>query len=486
MYHEHPLRILRYSVKNIWLLIFPLIRGINAFRLDRERLYNWIIGAWMDIIVIGLIILFGLVRWYYSRIDVTSSGIIHNNGIIIKLRTLISYSSISSVTVEQPFYLVPFNAIRIRCDTSAGNYKAADMKLMVSRRIYREIIKNVPEISEKNKIKEIPEPNAMSIFLFALFFSSGLSGTLYISAIFFKGGELARDIITTSFNRITKETIKISDRLLLSIPDAAVTLGVFFIIMRTLSIVVNLFKYSRFFINCDEKCLKISYGILNRREYRLTASHINYTDLRQNLIMKLLGAAAVNISCAGYGTRRNNNMPVLLPVKKEKDISSELEKIGVFTGIKNDFRTKLNGIWQYTWQPVIISTALFPLFILISRYYPDFYDFLLFITIMLEIGAIWHIPVKLAAFFTSGISVYDDKIMLRYCKWTAFHCVIAERKKIVKIQLEQTIFQKIRKRSNVTIWFEGEHNTKHKIKAMDINEMLKFTALLDYDISKLL
>lgn len=485
MYHEHPLRILRYSAKNIWLLIFPLIRGVNAFRLDKERFYSWIRGAWFDILVIGIILLFGLVRWYFSRINITNSGIVHNDGIIIKFRTLISFSSISSATIEQPFFLAPFNAVRIRCDTSAGNYKAADMKLMVSSRVFREIIKNVPEVSEENKIDGIPKPNALSVFLFAVFFSSGLSGTLYISAIFLKGGDIARDVISLSFNRITKETLRISDRLLLSIPDAAIILGVFFIITRTLSIVVNLFRYSRFSVNCDEKSLNISYGILNRREYRITASHINYTDLRQNLIMKLFGAAAVNISCAGYGLGKNS-MPVLLPVKKEKDISTELEKIGVFTGVKNDFRTKSSGLWQYIWQPVIISGSLFPTLFLISSCYPDFYDFLFFITIMLEIAAVWHIPVKLAAFFTSGISVYDDKIMLRYCKWTAFHSVIAERKKIVKIRLEQTIFQKFRKRCSISIWFEGENNTKHRIKAMDMEDMTKFTALLDYDIARML
>ena len=35
-YSEHPLRILRYSIKNIWLLVFPLLRGINAVWTDRN------------------------------------------------------------------------------------------------------------------------------------------------------------------------------------------------------------------------------------------------------------------------------------------------------------------------------------------------------------------------------------------------------------------------------------------------------------------
>ena len=68
MYHEHPLRILRYSAKNIWLLIFPLLRGLRTYHFSKEFFYAWIQGAWKDIFVIGVILLFGFIRWFFSRI----------------------------------------------------------------------------------------------------------------------------------------------------------------------------------------------------------------------------------------------------------------------------------------------------------------------------------------------------------------------------------------------------------------------------------
>ena len=61
MYHEHPLKILKYSAKNIWLLVFPLVRGIWAMKLDVNKLYMWLRGAWFDILVIILIIHLGFV-----------------------------------------------------------------------------------------------------------------------------------------------------------------------------------------------------------------------------------------------------------------------------------------------------------------------------------------------------------------------------------------------------------------------------------------
>ena len=32
VYREHPIKILRYSAKNLWLLIFPLLRSLRFIR----------------------------------------------------------------------------------------------------------------------------------------------------------------------------------------------------------------------------------------------------------------------------------------------------------------------------------------------------------------------------------------------------------------------------------------------------------------------
>ena len=82
--HEHPLRILRYSARNIWLLIFPLLRGLSILQMDARRLYEWARGAWQDIAVIGLIIVFGFVRWYFAQIIISDRNITQRGGVIIR------------------------------------------------------------------------------------------------------------------------------------------------------------------------------------------------------------------------------------------------------------------------------------------------------------------------------------------------------------------------------------------------------------------
>ena len=480
MYHEHPLRILRYSAKNIWLLIFPLLRGVKTIRLDAESFYQWIRGAWFDIAVIGIIILFGYIRWHFSGIELTDTEIVRWEGISAKIKTTIPYSSVSAVTVEKPIYLMPVRAVKISCDTSAGSYTSADLQIMVTGKFCSDFLSRVPDVNQKNKLQDIPETTHLSVLLFSLFFSSGFSGTVYIATFFMKGGDIAHDIINMSLDRLTKTTEKLADKLIIRMPSVAVFVGVFFIVAWIISFIMNFFRYSGFEVDGDEYCLKIFCGLLNRREYRITPAHINYTDLRQNLIMKFAGAVAVNISCAGYGSEKNQ-LPVLFPVRSEKSLDNALEKIGIFSGVKNDFRPKSNGWWTYIWYPVLASVMVFPAHVIIRKFIPEISELTFFFAVMLEIPIVWLIAVKLTAFFTSGISVYDDKIMVRCSKMTGFHTVVAECSKLVKFEIRQNIFQQIGGKCNVVLWFGGEERSHFKVKAMRVADVKKISEMLGYE-----
>lgn len=92
MYHEHPLRILKYSLKNIWLLIFPILRAIQNVRIDKNWIYSWLRGAWMDIAVLGAILIFGFVRWHFSVIDFTEKELVHRYGVFVRANTFIPFS----------------------------------------------------------------------------------------------------------------------------------------------------------------------------------------------------------------------------------------------------------------------------------------------------------------------------------------------------------------------------------------------------------
>ena len=483
MCREHPLKILKYSVKNIWLLIFPLIRGIYTYHFDKDWFYSWVRGAWFDIAVLGAIILFGFVRWLFSRIYITDEELIHRDGVFLHLNTFIPIRNISSVTVERPLFMVPFGAIRFRCDTRAGIFRTVDLKLLVGKKALKEIMQHMPDIDEEKKINGISQPNTLSVLLFSALFSSGFSGTVYLATFFFKGGDIAYNIIKRSLDLLTEETEKITDKLVLKIPAAAIFIGVFFIASWFLSFLVNFFRYGRFNIDFDRNCTRVSYGIIDRKEYRIRNSHINYTDLRQNLLMKIRGAVAVNISCAGYGSSKNR-IPVLLPVKRESNIGEKFQTIGIYSGKKNKYSAQPAGICSYLLIPLVVAAIIVPSYDWAARILPRLSELSLFLAVMLEIPVVWFIIVKFVALLTSGVAFYEDKIIIRCSKWTKFHTVVSMREKVVKLELEQNLLQAMSGRCAFSIWFEGEEHTRYKIKAMRADEVRKIAESLDYKIGE--
>lgn len=481
MYREHPLRILKYALKNIWLLIFPLLRTLPHFRFDKSLFYTWIKGAWMDIAVVGVILIFGYIRWYFSVIDFTEKEILHRDGVFFRMNTFIPYSNISSATLEQPLYLVPFGAAKFSCDTRAGILKTNDLTLLVNRKSAKEIFEKMPKVNENKLVSGIPKPSLLSVLIFSVLFSSGFSGAVYIATFFWKAGDISYDIITKYLNRFTEETEKITNHFLLKIPTAAAAIGLFILLSWAISFGVNLIRYSGFSIQSDPKCMKVTYGLFNHKEYSIKTSHINYTDLRQNLIMKIGKAVSVNISCPGYGSTKNR-LPVVLPFKKESNIGKNLEVIGVYGKVSNQFRPQVKGFGSYIGFPIFFAAMLYPTHDLIAGFFPKFSELSLFIAIMAAIPSVWMIAVKFVALQTSGVAITENNVIVRSCMWTSFHTVAAHKNKISKYEIKYDFMQLWSKRCNIRFWFEGDERRYYRIRAMSIEDAEKIAELLENNI----
>ncbi len=91
VYREHPIKILRYSAKNLWLLIFPLLRSLRFYPFSLQNLIDWGAGAWFDLLVALLILGIGTLRWhactyYFDEVSIRSqSGILLRRGTEIPL-----------------------------------------------------------------------------------------------------------------------------------------------------------------------------------------------------------------------------------------------------------------------------------------------------------------------------------------------------------------------------------------------------------------
>jgi len=480
-YHEHPLRILKYSAKNIWLLIFPLIRIIMVTHLDLNAFYNWAKGAVFDIIVLVLIIVFGILKWSFSKVIITESALIHENGIFIKTRKIIPYNNLSAVTCEEMCYLKVFNAVRFYADTCAGILKSTDMRLLLSHDVCREI-ERVSKVSSQKRASVRHTPSMLLILFFSILFSSSFTGVVYVAVFLFQSGQIANDLVYRFIDRITEKASKF---LIVNIPYAVLFVIIFMLTAWIVSFVTNLIRYSRFTVARDNnRFINVSFGVINERKYRVCLDKVNYYYFKQNFLMKIFRVTSVNVSCAGYAENRGRIFPILLPMARRSGIEKDLRKIADINYVsKRTYYPGFLSLWTYICGAVGIIIIIFPVIYILPRFVPWLSDAARFLVIMAEIPAVWYLIVRFAALFTSGISIADDIVFVRYSKGFDFFTIIGEKSKLVKLDVRQNLFQKyISKKCTLGFFFHGEMAVRHYVRAVKYNDAIEIAKKLGMEV----
>ena len=111
MHREHPLRILKYSTKTIWLLIFPFLRGlwnvfkawnkhqIQGFRLSPEAVLNWLHGTWFDLLILAIILGYGFCIWFFRKFAVKDGQLYVQDGFIFRRKRIMPIKNLSALLI---------------------------------------------------------------------------------------------------------------------------------------------------------------------------------------------------------------------------------------------------------------------------------------------------------------------------------------------------------------------------------------------------
>lgn len=470
---QHPLKILTLTTKNFWLLLIPLVRGLIALRFD---LYNWIKGAWLDILVLCLIFGFAYIRWYCIKYCFREDGILYRTGVIAHSEVLIPYSSVSAASAEKNFFLKPVRAATVCIDTNSGSVRNPDAKLLIS---YNEFCR-LEEIMQKKYgqgLRSTYIPSKRNLVLFSFLFSSTLSGIIYISTLFIQAGNLVsrelEEMLLYTFNDVVS-------KLAVGLPPAVVAVSLIIIGMWLFSFISNLLRHIGFRITKYGGNIEIRSGFFTKRAYFINSDKINYADIRQNLLMKLFRVMSVNVSCAGYG-KAKNEIPVFVPITTKKQVISSMQLL--LPGLDIPTRgvhSKFRYIFRFLWLPLLMSAVCPVGGYLLLKFFSDWSRIIIFGTIMCEIPSIWLLIVKITAFFTTGLFVSEKGIAAKYCNGYAFHTVAVQRERIAKIKISQTIFQYNMHSCDVYIYTNSEFTKSHIVKNMPYEAAKELLTELDY------
>lgn len=484
MKRQHPIAVLRYVSRNFWLLLIPLIRGLLALRFD---FYNWLSGAYLDILVVAAIFGAAYFRWWNINFKITKKGLYLSNGLFVRESFYMPFSSVTSLSLKKAFLMRPLKAVTLYVDTDSSSTinkpKDPDIKLIIREKDVQKLLKYVEptETSELDEHTVRYKPNKRRMLFFSIAFSSALSGLIYFGTFLIQGGRLVGDELETRFIGAVDNVTKIAEKVIYGITP--VTVGIIIIIGAgwLYSFISNYLRHINFEIQRNGKAIKIQNGFFSRWKYIINADKINYADLRQNMMMKLFGAMSMNISCSGYG-KQQNEIPVFVPVTGKGNAADIMKKfLPEFSSEEGERFDVIKGyIMKFLGPPTALIFAIIAAFAGVVMFLPEWYSVALFAAGMGEIVAVHLLIVNLAAFLSNGIEVCDENIVVHYCKAFGFHNVSAPIEKISEIRISQNFLQKFNGSCNFILYTRGERAVKHLVRGMQLCDAERAAEMLGH------
>lgn len=80
------------------------------------------------------------------------------------------------------------------------------------------------------------------------------------------------------------------------------------------SFIRNLIRHKNFVVRRRKNELYIDSGIITNRSYSIRLDEINYIDIRQSLVTKLLGLYSVFVNAVGYG-KEKDDISAMIPLR---------------------------------------------------------------------------------------------------------------------------------------------------------------------------
>jgi putative membrane protein len=472
---QHPLAIIDAFFRYIILLLLPLVRSITLFTTD---LRTWLQGVWIDVLVLLAIILFGTLRWNCIRVRIEEDGVLHRAGIWMIREQRIPFSHISSVIAEHSWYLRPFSAVRVRIETDAGNDELPDVRLLLREKDADALLAGVSGyLRDEQVMVRRYEPRSLYVGLLSFVTSDSLTGVLFAATLISQTGKLlgeeAEDRLITSLTRMMELAAS-------WLPPVAAIIGCTLLGGWLIDFVSNLIRHLRFRAVRQGSALFVRCGIFTEREYTLAAERVNFLQLRQSLLTRLIGYYAGMINCTGYG-KGKNELSVLLPAVGEDDLRRSLNLIlPELRPTGNRWHPPARTLWRILWPALLLCTVVGFTWRTALRWLPSLWELVLFLGAMLMLPSIWWLMVRLVSFFHTGIGCRKDTFTFRGVSGFRFFTIVCRADKIAKMQVTRTIFQQQNGCGDLRIWFRSEKKRSLLVPNLRIEDIDRFLQTVEH------
>ena len=490
----HGIMVVENTSKNFWLLLFPLLRGLIAWQLD---LYSWVRGAWFDLTIVTVLLTSAVLRWYYYSYMPGDKGIYYRKGVFLRQTGLLPFANLSSVSFEQSLVYRMLDAVRIRAETDAGGHRRADFKATLTRAqadaLRAALAQSTMGLPRKGDVAPSRPSHAASdyrpawgyVLLFSVLTSKSLSGVLFASTFISVAGAIVgrslRDELISSISALAEE-------IAFGLPPLAIAVSIVIAGGWLFSFLRNVLRYLRFSLSRGgQGRLSIATGMFTPRIYELSVPRINFLDLRQTLLTKLLSVSSAYIHCSGYG-KGKDEIAVLIPAASKRSILHTARRLlpDLLPVSRPSAKAHSHVSWvrspgrtfpRYVTLTLLLMAAI-PLAARIPlTLFPEWWAIIRFTAGMAEIPAVWLLLVKIVSYFTSGFGFDGQTLALRYSSGYAFHTVAVPMGKVAELRIRQSAFQQRAGYCDVVVYTSAETPVRHKVPNLRLSDLqaLKIT-----------
>lgn len=461
--HAHPFSILLYLWRFLFLLIIPLARGFLSA--VTGGLIAWLYGAWVDILIVGLIITLAYQKWAQFKYYMDKSGIYYTSGILFRSKTFIPMRSISTLSSLKAFWLRPLGVVKLRVDSIARDPAKADLEFYVRAEDAERMmgLRRAPAV-ERGGIAAEFHPNMLSIMFLSLFTSNSFIGIVFIAAFISQAGQILgtelSELLLTTFEQLSRKVA-------FGLPPVLAGVAVALLVGWLVAFTYNLLQAKNLYTRRTDATLHVGGGVLIEREYSLHLDDISFVDIRQSLLTRLLRLYSVFVNAVGFG-KDKSDIAAIVPFSAKKRAFKMLSLLlPEYKAAPRQLKPNAGAIFKFIIDP-LWPCALIPLAtIVVSWFLPSWIMMIRFVGFMLLLPALWFLGVRLVDFFSSGVSRSGDYYTLRYSKFYYLHTAIFSKDKIALVNIRQSILQRGDKKCDLVVSTRAEGRSRHHIRNLD-------------------
>ena len=465
---QHPVRILSYTTKYLWLLILPLGKYLIAMQFDFE---SWFRSYWIEILTVSLILGYAILRWISVYYEYDKESITVHTGFFGINVTKVNFSEISTFSLNQGYLDRIIHSCTLYIDTGAHSKRRSDISFNLNRKQAFELYHSITAVC-KNKPKFVYKSRKSDLMAFSFLFSSTFSGMLVVVGVVFQayrimGREVELRLLQEVNSRIEASAI------FEMIPSYILAGAVLIFGMWLISFVANLMRHWNFSCTRASGLFIIRSGKGAKRRHVLRSKRINYIDYRQSLLMKIFKVTTVEAGCAGYG-KRHREISAIIPIttssRTDESMRELLPDFPPVRGTVAPARISVPGFmilpFLASFVPGIGAYIAYP-------YFPDWHREIIVTAVILSIPMLWLTLVKGAAAVSTFIGFENGYCTMGFCKWYKFHKVAAPVNKIAKVELTRHIMNRLGGTCTVNKYTNNDKADKHCIKGLPYKETVK-------------